>query len=781
MAVDKNFVIKNGLEVNSNLIVTDVSDSSNKKVGIASTGPRTTLDVRGGIAATDINVSGVATLASVDIASYGRISGATQIDATSLNVTGITTLANVAIENVNISGVATFADITYDEITGRNLNLTGIATIPVVVGLTSFTDGVTVVGTVTAAHFSGGGLGVGVRTTGSVVGYGFTMLNFVGSGNTFAVNGTTVDISIAGGGGGGSASIGVGSTPGDAFTGIITAGNLWYNTGLGRLFIYYQDDNSAQWVDAAPFNVGIITTLTNVSFDAGTVSAPAITFGSDINSGFYLSAAEQPAVTSNGSEVARFNPGGVSVTGITTATGFKVGTAISISDVAVSATRFHGDGSNLTGIDATSLKDSGGNVKAQANPAGVVVTGVLTATSFSGDGSGLTGVASTDNIQTATEAEFLSGVKIAGVTTTSGLVDINAGGQANSFKVEDLTSGRVVLAGTGGELEDSANLTFDGSNLTVSGNVSLGGTLTYQDVTNMDVLGVGTFQQGIQVLTNGLDVTGFSTFKTGVNVTGVVTATSFSGTVPSSSLSGALPAIDGSALTGIEAASFLFNTGISSSVTLAATGIGTTALTLPSTAGKQYIFHSILASNVATGNTEVNFVGAFDFNGGERSFFAKQIPIPTGMSIELLRQPQVLNPSDRITVRSSDFNRNGADNIIDVFISFEEKTSTDLVGVGIGSLAVTSAVGIFTSTSNPSIIQSIRLANVTDAGGKVASVIVNDGSTDRFLVENLVVPKYASIEVLDNLKRIETNHVIKVQLDEAASIDVQLSAKKITS
>ena len=414
------------------------------------------------------------------------------------------------------------------------------------------------------------------------------------------------------------------------------------------------------------------------------------------------------------------------------------------------------------------MKDSGGNVKAQANPAGVVVTGVLTATSFSGDGSGLTGVASTDNIQTATEAEFLSGVKIAGVTTTSGLVDINAGGQANSFKIEDLTSGRVVLAGTGGEVEDSANLTFDGSNLVVSGNVSLGGTLTYQDVENIDSIGIITAQQGIQVLANGLDVTGFSTFKTGVNVTGVVTATSFSG--------------DGSALTGIEAAAFLFNTGVSSSITLAATGIGTTALTLPSTAGKQYIVHSILASNVATGNTEVNFVGAFDFNSDERSYFAKQVPIPTGMSVEMLKQPQVLNPSDRITVRSTDYDRNGTDGIIDVFISFEEKTSTDLVGLGKGvSIAATTAIGIFTSTSNPSVIQSIRLANVTDAGGKVASIIVNDGVTDRFIVDNLVVPKYASIEVLDNLKRIETNHVIKIQVDEASSIDVQLSAKKITS
>ena len=39
-------------------------------------------------------------------------------------------------------------------------------------------------------------------------------------------------------------------------------------------------------------------------------------------------------------------------------------------------------GANLTGIDATSIKDSGGNVRAQANNSGVVITGVATATSF---------------------------------------------------------------------------------------------------------------------------------------------------------------------------------------------------------------------------------------------------------------------------------------------------------------------------------------------------------------------------------------------------------------
>jgi len=47
-------------------------------------------------------------------------------------------------------------------------------------------------------------------------------------------------------------------------------------------------------------------------------------------------------------------------------------------------------------------------------------SGIVTATSFTGDGTGLTGVASTDNIQTATPATFLSNVNITGVTTASG-------------------------------------------------------------------------------------------------------------------------------------------------------------------------------------------------------------------------------------------------------------------------------------------------------------------------------------------------------------------------
>ena len=68
----------------------------------------------------------------------------------------------------------------------------------------------------------------------------------------------------------------------------------------------------------------------------------------------------------------------------------------------VTASSFHGDGSQLTGIDSSAIS-SGGSVKIQANSSGATVTGVLTATnvsvgssvtatSFFGSGAGLTGI-----------------------------------------------------------------------------------------------------------------------------------------------------------------------------------------------------------------------------------------------------------------------------------------------------------------------------------------------------------------------------------------------------
>ena len=49
-----------------------------------------------------------------------------------------------------------------------------------------------------------------------------------------------------------------------------------------------------------------------------------------------------------------------------------------VSSGVVTATAFHGDGSQLTGIDATALKDDGGNVKIQAQASGAMHTGFST-------------------------------------------------------------------------------------------------------------------------------------------------------------------------------------------------------------------------------------------------------------------------------------------------------------------------------------------------------------------------------------------------------------------
>ena len=79
-------------------------------------------------------------------------------------------------------------------------------------------------------------------------------------------------------------------------------------------------------------------------------------------------------------------------------------------------------------------------------------------------------------------------VNVSGVGTVTYLSSTNANVTGVSTfataQVSDLTSGRVVTAGTDGELEDSANLTFSGSALTVTGtanvtsDLSVGGNLT---------------------------------------------------------------------------------------------------------------------------------------------------------------------------------------------------------------------------------------------------------------------------------------------------------------
>ena len=126
----------------------------------------------------------------------------------------------------------------------------------------------------------------------------------------------------------------------------------------------------------------------------------------------------------------------------------------------------------MSRVRADRYVDKGGS-GAPLFPNGAVITGVATATTFSGALSG--NATSATSATTATSAQGLTGtpsIVVGSVTGTTG---------------------------------------------TFSGNVSIGGTLTYEDVTNIDSVGIVTARTGVKVLAGGITATGIGTFYSGLN------------------------------------------------------------------------------------------------------------------------------------------------------------------------------------------------------------------------------------------------------------------------
>ena len=130
---------------------------------------------------------------------------------------GIHTQSNINSHNIKSTGIitATKFDGPFDSLTvSGNLSIGGTLTYEDVtnidsVGIITARAGVNVTGGQISGN--GGGLtgvstnfvsAVGIQSAGTVIGVGITQLNFIGVGNTFKVDGTTVDVSIQGGGGG---------------------------------------------------------------------------------------------------------------------------------------------------------------------------------------------------------------------------------------------------------------------------------------------------------------------------------------------------------------------------------------------------------------------------------------------------------------------------------------------------------------------------------------------------------------------------------------------------
>ena len=107
------------------------------------------------------------------------------------------------------------------------------------------------------------------------------------------------------------------------------------------------------------------------------------------------------------------------------------------------------------------------------------------------------GIGATDitvtGIATIGVANSTSGaLSVTGISTFDGLIDANGGISARTSAVQDLTSGRVVLAGTGGELEDNTNLTYDGTTLASAINIGVGAGITLQRHGGASISGITT-------------------------------------------------------------------------------------------------------------------------------------------------------------------------------------------------------------------------------------------------------------------------------------------------
>ena len=156
MAVNKNFVVKNGLEVATDVIL---ADASTKNVGIGSTIPTLTLDVRGGIGATDLQVTGFSTFTddlqvgasgsvfyvsnSTNMVGVGTSVPAYLLDVRSPVSTGQTAL--YVFGDMRVTGDINLDDITLDDATIDNLTVEDTLTVAGITTLAS-SGGITTTG-----------------------------------------------------------------------------------------------------------------------------------------------------------------------------------------------------------------------------------------------------------------------------------------------------------------------------------------------------------------------------------------------------------------------------------------------------------------------------------------------------------------------------------------------------------------------------------------------------------------------------------------------------------
>lgn len=245
----------------------------------------------------------------------------TDLSVPGISTLGVTSTTQLTAQNLNVSGISSLGTLQNLFVTAAGISTLGIAQI---------SSGVITSTTATDLVYWGDGQylknvtrGIGIARTGTVVGYGATIIDLRGSGIGTVRLGSgisTVFIENTG------AVVSIGTIPPSApLFPPPKVGDLWYSMNLGRTFIYYDEvaigaGTSAFWVDAAPFNMSVLSSLDNIILAPSTAAAPSIGFRSDTSTGFFSPSAGQFTIVSAGSSVLNVNPNGVNVSGAITAT-----------------------------------------------------------------------------------------------------------------------------------------------------------------------------------------------------------------------------------------------------------------------------------------------------------------------------------------------------------------------------------------------------------------------------------------------------------------------------
>ena len=297
----------------------------------------------------------------------------------------------------------------------------------------------------------------------------------------------------------------IGRAPGDSS--IVLAKQYFQPTGAGKTFTFTSGYDPGL-IDVYRNGVKLINTLDYAATDGSTVVL------------------DTPVGVGSTVQIVAYK--GFNVTEVSSSAGdFSVGSNLYVQS---------GFGSFAQGITANQIDVSGiGTIGigsfVDINVSGAAtVAGTLIANSFSGDGSALTGLANTDFIvsvaTTTGNLNVSAAATITGDLTVSDSIavtkDLNVGAAttiSGIFKVANTTDSTSTSTGA---LQVAGGAGF-GANVYIGAGLSVAGTLTYEDVTSVDSVGLITAKSGVNV------TGGQVTIGTGITM-GIAGVATFSGT-----------------------------------------------------------------------------------------------------------------------------------------------------------------------------------------------------------------------------------------------------------